>query len=206
MIATLHDGPAHAATTVVLAHGAGAGMTHPFLADVARGLAAAGLAVVRFDFPYRTAGKRVPDRMPVLQDALRTVVRDHVRGPFVLAGKSMGGRVATMLADELAARAVAVFGYPFHPPDKPQQLRTEHLAALRTPTLILQGERDEFGTRAEVATYPLSPAIQIEWFEDGDHSLAPRRASGFTKKAHFARALKSVVTFFASGSSTEGRA
>ena len=205
MIATLHDGPADAATTVVLAHGAGAGMTHPFLANVARGLAAAGFAVVRFDFAYRTAGKRVPDRMPVLQDTMRTVVREHVRGPFVLAGKSMGGRVATMLADELGPRAVAVFGYPFHPPDKPQQLRTAHLATLRTPTLILQGERDEFGTRSEVATYPLSPAIRIEWFEDGDHSLAPRRASGFTKQTHFARALESVVTFVTAQSFTGGR-
>ncbi len=189
MIAVLHDGPITATGTVVLAHGAGAGMTHPFLADVARELAAGGLRVVRFDFPYRTENRRVPDRMPVLQDTLRAVVRDHVRGPFVLAGKSMGGRVATMLADELGAKACVVFGYPFHPPAKPTQLRTEHLATLRTPTLVLQGDRDEFGSRAEVALYPLAPTITVEWFADGDHSLVPRKASGCTRAGHFAHAM-----------------
>lgn len=197
MIDVLLDGPASALSpaTVVLAHGAGAGMTHPFLAAVARGLAAAGISVVRFDFPYRRNGRRMPDPMPVLQDTLRTVVREHARGPLVLAGKSMGGRVATMVADELAPRGVAVFGYPFHPPDKPQQLRTAHLANLRTPTLILQGERDEFGTRAEVATYALSKQIEIVWFADGDHSLVPRQSSGFTAGQHLAAAIERLRQF-----------
>lgn len=195
MIAALQDGPQDAAGTVVLAPGAGAGMTHPFLAAVAAGFAAAGLAVVRFDFPYRTAKKSRPDPMPVLQDALREVVARHANGPFVLAGKSMGGRVATMVADELQARGVVVFGYPFHPPGKPQQLRTAHLAGLRTRTLLLQGERDEFGTRDEVATYALSPAIAVEWFADGDHSLAPRRRSGCTKAGHLAHAIDLAVAF-----------
>ena len=195
MLPVLRDGPAAAPATIVLAHGAGAGMTHPFLAAVASGLAAAGLAVVRFDFPYRAANKKVPDPMPVLQDALRTVVREHASGPFVLAGKSMGGRVATMIADELVASGVVVFGYPFHPPDRPQQLRTAHLATLRTPALILQGERDEFGTRDDVAGYTLSPSIDVRWFTDGDHSLVPRRASGFTKDQHLAAAIAACVEF-----------
>jgi predicted alpha/beta-hydrolase family hydrolase len=133
--------------------------------------------------------------MPVLQDTLREVVRTHVETPFVLAGKSMGGRVATMVADELGARGVAVFGYPFHPPDEPEKLRTAHLATLRTPALILQGERDEFGTRDEVAAYTLAPVIVVEWFEDGDHSLAPRVRSGFTKERHLARAIARTAAF-----------
>jgi predicted alpha/beta-hydrolase family hydrolase len=195
VIATRHDGPAHASATVVLAPGAGAGMEHPFLASVARGLAAADLAVVRLDFPYRTAGRRAPDRMPVLQQALRDVVRDHVRGPFVLAGKSMGGRVATTIADEISAAAVVVFGYPFHPPRQPQRPRTAHLAALATPTLILQGERDVFGTRTEVATYELSPRIEIAWFADADHSLVPRQRSGFTAAGHLEGAIARAVGF-----------
>ena len=195
MIATLHDGPAAGRATVVLAPGAGAGMEHPFLAAVAHGLAAAGLVVVRMDFPYRTAGRRAPDRLPVLLEAMRAVVRDHVRTPFVLMGKSMGGRVATMLGDELGARGVVVFGYPFHPAGQPAKLRTAHLATLRTPTLILQGERDELGTRAEVAGYALSPAIEVVWFADGDHSLAPRRASGFTRAQHLATAIDRAVAF-----------
>lgn len=195
MVPVLRDGPDDAPATVVLAHGAGAGMTHAFLAAVAAGIAAAGYAVVRFDFPYRAAKKKVPDAMPVLQDALRSVVHEHARGPFVLAGKSMGGRVATMVADELGARGVVVFGYPFHPPAKPQQLRTAHLATLRTPTLVLQGERDEFGTRDEVAGYTLSPAIEVLWLPDGDHSLAPRRRSGFTPQQHLATAIARAVAF-----------
>lgn len=195
MIRTLVDGLEHANGTVVLAHGAGAGMTHTFLASVASGLAKSGLRVVRFDFPYRTAQKRVPDPMPVLQATLRQVITDHARDPCVLMGKSMGGRVATMIADAVQARGVVVFGYPFHPPGKPLQLRTAHLAALRTPTLILQGERDEFGTRDEVATYALSPAIEVDWFVDGDHSLAPRRKSGFTPAQHLDRAIARAAAF-----------
>lgn len=197
MIATLHDGPPPDATrgTVVLAHGAGAGMTHPFLAGVATHLAGAGLPVVRFDFPYRTAGRKAPDRMPVLQATLREVVREHARGPVVLMGKSMGGRVATMLADELGVRGCVVFGYPFHPPDDPTNLRTAHLATLRTPTLVLQGERDEFGTPAEVATYGLSAQVRLQWFVDGDHSLVPRKASGCTAAGHFAAACAAALEF-----------
>lgn len=201
MIATLVDGPADANTTIVLAHGAGAGMDHPFLATVAQGLAAHGCRVVRFDFPYRTAGKRAPDRMPVLQAAMRDVVAGCGAGRIVLAGKSMGGRVATMLADELAVRAVVVFGYPFHPPDEPTKLRTEHLATLRTPTLILQGERDEFGTRDEVAGYTLAKTITVQWFADGDHSLAPRKRSGHSAAGHLQTAIDAAAAFLASHTS-----
>lgn len=193
------NGPENAARTVVLAHGAGAGMEHPFLAAVAEGLAAAALRVVRFEFPYqrdiRAGHRRPPDRLPVLQETLREVVAAAGPGQLVLAGKSMGGRVATTMADELGAAAVVVFGYPFHPPKKPAQLRTAHLAALRTPTLILQGERDPFGTREEVAGYALSPAIRVQWFADGDHSLAPRRSSGQTAEGHLAAAIAAAAGF-----------
>lgn len=196
-IRQLSDGPADARTTIVLAHGAGAGMDHPFLATVARGLAAHGFRVVRFDFPYRTAGKRAPDRMPVLQAAMRDVVAGCGPGRIALAGKSMGGRVATMLADELAVCATVVFGYPFHPPDEPTKLRTAHLADLRTPTLILQGERDEFGTRDDVAGYSLAKAITVQWFADGDHSLVPRQRSGHSAASHLQTAIDSAAAFVA---------
>ena len=198
-IPVLVNGPTDARTTVVLAHGAGAGMEHPFLAAVADGLAAAGLHVVRFEFPYqheaRSGTRRGPDPMPVLQATMRDVVRDHARNTFVLAGKSMGGRVATMLADELEPAGVVVFGYPFHPPKQPQRLRTAHLAQLKTRTLILQGERDPFGTRAEVAGYELSPRIEIVWLPDGDHSLAPRKSSGFTAAGHLQTAIERATAF-----------
>ena len=185
--------------TIVLAHGAGAGMQHTFLTTVAEGLAARGFAVVRFEFPYQRAARdgqrRAPDRLPVLQATLREVVAAHAPSPFVLAGKSMGGRVATTLADELGARAVIVFGYPFHPPRRPAQLRTEHLRALHTKALILQGERDPFGTRDEVQGYALSPSIRVQWFADGDHSLAPRRRSGHTVEGHLTTAIDAAAAF-----------
>jgi len=197
----LWNGPEGAAATVVLAHGAGAGMDHGFLVAVAEGLAAAGLRVVRFEFPYqrdaRAGHRRAPDRMPVLQACLRDVAAACGSTRIVLAGKSMGGRVATMLADELRAAAVIVFGYPFHPPKEPANLRTAHLATLRTPTLILQGERDPFGTRPEVESYTLSPAITVQWLADGDHSLAPRKSSGHTASGHLATAIAAAAAFAA---------
>ncbi len=198
----LWDGPEQAPATVVLAHGAGAGMEHAFLADVASGLGAAGLRVVRFEFPYqrdtRAGHRRAPDRMPVLQATFREVIALAGPGPLVLAGKSMGGRVATMLADELAPRGVVVFGYPFHPPKQPAKVRTAHLATLRTPTLILQGERDPFGTPADVAGYCLPPSITVHWFADGDHSLVPRQKSGHHAADHFQSAMAAAVAFVSS--------
>ncbi len=198
----LLDGPDTAPATVLLAHGAGAPMDSPFMAAIAAGLAAAGWRVVRFEFAYmarmRETGRRQgPDRMPVLQEAFRDQVRQE-RGespqrPLFIGGKSMGGRVASLLADELAAsdgvRGCLCLGYPFHPPGKPLQLRTEHLAALRTPTLILQGERDSFGRREEVEAYTLSPAVQLGWIPSGDHSFKPTRSSGLSEAENWATAV-----------------
>ncbi|HVG23470.1 MAG TPA: alpha/beta family hydrolase [Thermoanaerobaculia bacterium] len=168
----LYDGPADATHTFLFAPGAGAPMTHPFMTRVAKAMGARGIRVVRFNFPYMEAGKKVPDRQPVLLDAWRGAVEEHGGGARVLVGgKSMGGRMASMVADELRVRALICFGYPFHPPAKPQQLRTTHLEVLQTPALILQGTRDAFGTREEVATYALSPSIEVHWLEGSDHSL-----------------------------------
>src|ERR1043166_3563925 len=155
--------------------GAGGGMNSPFMTAVARGLEARGIDVVRFEFPYMKAGRRVPDREPVLLQAWRDVVAEHGGGAAVpIGGKSRGGRMASMVADELGVRALVCFGYPFHPPGQPEKLRTKHLAALRTPALIIQGERDPFGIPAEVNGYELSPSIEIAWIAGGDHSLKPR--------------------------------
>lgn len=196
----LIDGPADAAITFVLAHGAGAGMHSEFLVDVARGFAAAGIRTARFEFDYmalREHGVRKgPDRMPQLQQRFTRVVEALVPWrALAVGGKSMGGRVATMLADGLGARACVVFGYPFHPPRQPQQLRTAHLQTLRTPCLIAQGERDPFGTRPEVDGYALSSAIELHWAPDGDHSLVPRVKSGHTKAGNFAAAMAAAIGF-----------
>lgn len=174
----LIDGPDTSPHTFLFAHGAGGAMDTSFMNIVATALAERGFRVVRFEFPYmaarRTSGKRggAPDRQPVLLDTFRRVVEEHGGGSkVVVGGKSMGGRMASMIADEVGARGLLVFGYPFHPPGKPQQTRTAHLEHLRTPSLILQGTRDAFGTPEDVSNYTLSPAIRIEWLQGGDHSL-----------------------------------
>lgn len=177
-------------------------MDTPFLNIVARGIAEKGIRVVRFEFPYmaarRETGKKggAPDRQPVLLDAWRRVVEELGGGErLVIGGKSMGGRMASMIADEVHARGLVVFGYPFHPPGKPQQLRTAHLETLKTPALIVQGERDPFGTPEDVGKYRLSKSVRVEWITDGDHSLKPRKQSGTTEERNLQNAIDLAVTF-----------
>jgi len=175
---SLTDGPKSSKHVFLFAHGAGAPMDHPWMTSVAKAMGEQGIRVVRFEFPYmaarRTGGKKggAPDRQPVLLDTWRNVIEEHGGGGKVcIGGKSMGGRMASMVADEMNVRGLICFGYPFHPPGKPEQLRVAHLEHMRTPALILQGTRDPFGTRDEVPAYPLSTAIHVEWIERGDHSL-----------------------------------
>jgi hypothetical protein len=195
----LTDGPDTAAATVVLAHGAGAPMDSPFMAAMAEGLAARGLRVVRFEFPYMAARraegkKRPPDPERRLLETWRAVVADLGSARrLVIGGKSMGGRMASLVADELGVAGLACLGYPFHPPGKPENLRTAHLETLRTPTVVVQGERDPFGRRDEVETYRLSPAIRLVWAPDGDHDLKPRKASGRSHDDTMALALDAVA-------------
>jgi predicted alpha/beta-hydrolase family hydrolase len=197
----LTDGPENAAQRILLAHGAGAPMDSEFMNEVARGLAAGGMRVVRFEFAYmargRTGAKRgAPDRMPVLERTFEEVLRSLGEpGDWLIGGKSMGGRVATRIADPLGVRGVVAYGYPFHPPRKPEQLRTEHLQNLRTPCLIVQGTRDALGSQEEVANYSLSSNIECTWLEDGDHSFEPRKSSGRTFAQNLALALEATLTF-----------
>lgn len=182
---TRYDGPTHAEVLLILAHGAGQPPDSEFMAAMAGRLAAGGVRVARPWFPYmaRAAAegrKRPPDREKRLVSALREAiaVAPAGGGTLVIGGKSLGGRIAAWLADEVDAAGLVCLGYPFHPPGKPERIRLETLAALRTPALICQGERDPFGTRDEVAGYALSPAVQLAWIADGEHSFKPRRASG----------------------------
>ena len=200
----LVDGPANAPATLLLAHGAGAPMDSPFMAAIASGLAECGWRVVRFEFPYMarlrlTGRKAAPDALPKLLESFRAeVALTADEGPLFIGGKSLGGRVASLLADELApsgVRGCLCLGYPFHPPGKPQRLRTEHLAAQTTPTLILQGERDPFGRREEVDTGVLSPRLRLEWIPSGDHSFKPPRASGRVEADNLALAVALVDRF-----------
>jgi predicted alpha/beta-hydrolase family hydrolase len=191
----LELGPTTARATLLLAHGAGAGMESPGMTAIAEALAGESVRVLRFEFGYmarrRTDGsRRPPPRADKLIPEYLAAIEDlGADGPLIIGGKSMGGRVASMVADDLfAAGRIAgllCVGYPFHPVGKPDQRRTEHLANLQAPTLICQGTRDPFGSRDEVGAYGLSPAIQLAWFEDGDHDLKPRkRVSGFSQADH----------------------
>src|SRR5207253_2019222 len=149
--------------TLILAHGAGAPMDSSFMSDMAARLAGRGISVLRFEFPYMAqrrldGGRRPPDPAPKLLECWREVytqVRRHVAGRLVIGGKSMGGRMASLLADELQADALVCLGYPFYAVGKPEKPRVEHLAELRTPTLIVQGERDALGNRQAVEGYVL---------------------------------------------------
>lgn len=197
----LFDGPAAARTTILLAHGAGAPMDSASMNAAAAALAAEGFRVARFEFAYmaarRTGTRKPPPRAETLSPEYEAAVTALGGGRLIVGGKSMGGRVASMVADGLfakgAVRGLLCLGYPFHPPAKPAQLRTAHLAALVTPTLICQGTRDEFGTREEVAGYALSDRIEVLWLEDGDHDLKPRRSvSGFSAGDHLKTMARAV--------------
>tara|TARA_R110000868_G_scaffold109_7_gene1085 strand:- start:4994 stop:5608 length:615 start_codon:yes stop_codon:yes gene_type:complete len=196
----LFDGPDGAAKTLVLAHGAGAPMESEFMDFFAAGLAENGIRVARFEFPYmvrrREDGKRrPPDRAPVLLETYLQVAAELGPENLVIGGKSMGGRIASMVADEAGVAGLVCLGYPFHPPGKPEKLRTEHLAGLKTPALILQGERDPFGRRAEVEGYALSKSIAVDFLADGDHDLKPRKASGRTREENWAAAVERIAGF-----------
>ncbi len=195
------DGPAETDATFLFAHGAGAPMDSAFMNRVAAGIGGRGVRVVRFEFPYmakrRSEGRRgAPDREPVLRARWTQAVADFGGGSRVaVGGKSMGGRIASMIADEVGARALVCFGYPFHPPGQPAKLRTRHLEPLRTPTLILQGTRDTFGLPDEVGGYGLSPVIRVHWIEQGDHSFKPPVRSGRTETENVEEAIAEAAAF-----------
>jgi uncharacterized protein len=187
---------------IVLAHGAGAGQTHPFMVRAARELAARGLAAATFDFPYMTAGRKVPDRAPVLEDAWRAAVEAaHARFgglPLFIGGKSMGGRIASQAAaqDGLGAIAGLVFlGYPLHPPGNPERRRDAHLPQIAEPMLFVQGSRDAFGTADEIrALLPRLQRATLHEIAEGDHSFnVPKRAG--TRDAVLTRLFDSVATW-----------
>jgi hypothetical protein len=215
--AFLRTGPSEAHAGFLCAHGAAGGINTPFLATFAGLLADRGIATLRFEFAYMAARRqggprRPPPRAESLVGEYRAAVTAALGGagagsgagtPLIIGGKSMGGRVGSLVAGELhgAGRIAGLvcLGYPFHPPGRPERLRTAHLAALACPTLIVQGERDPFGSRAEVEALigagALSPAIAFHWAGDGDHDLGPRGGSGFTRKANLAGAADAVAAW-----------
>lgn len=201
----LITGSAGARARFLCAHGAGAAMDSPFLNVFTGLLAERKIETIRFEFKYMAARRdgekrKPPPKAETLMPEYEALISELGPGlPLVIGGKSMGGRVASLIAGE-AYKAKQIIGlvclgYPFHPPNKPESLRTQHLEALPCPTLIVQGERDPFGPRAEVESFKLSKAIRVHWAADGDHDLGPRGASGFTRKGNLAAAADAVAAF-----------
>lgn len=188
----------------VFAHGAGAPMDSPFMNTIAEGLAAESILVTRFEFLYmamrRIDGKkRGPGNAIKLLDDFRNAVKELSSGlPLFIGGKSMGGRIASMIADEPGLSGIICLGYPFHPPGKPDKPRTDHLETMKLPTLILQGTRDPFGTQVEVEKYKLSKKIEVIWIPDGEHSFKPRNSSGYLESNNLKMAIEKISTFIKS--------
>ncbi|MCW8969762.1 MAG: alpha/beta hydrolase [Rhodospirillales bacterium] len=201
----LFDGP-DKGPLFIFAHGAGGPMDSPFMETFAQGLGNKGIRVARFEFPYMakrrsTGKKRPPDRAPVLQSTWRTVITG-LGGPecLVIGGKSMGGRIASMVAAELQAegtpvRGLACLGYPFHAAGRSDMVRIDHFAGFETPALILQGARDSMGWYDEVSQYPLPPSVGFHWLDDGDHDFKPRVLSGRTMRQNHDEAIDALAAF-----------
>lgn len=194
---------------LVLAHGAGAPMDSEFMTLIADALAVRGVTTVRFEFPYMQRRREEqrqfpPNRAPQLIDHFREVVLQvnaRTQGlPVWVGGKSMGGRMASMLAEQgadLGLQGVLALGYPFHPPGKPEKTRIEHLKDMRLPVLICQGTRDPFGKPQEVADYPLSENVHVAWLEGGDHDFKPLKRSGLTQGELIADAASQFAAWVA---------
>jgi predicted alpha/beta-hydrolase family hydrolase len=209
----LENGTQDASCRLLIAHGARTGIDSPFLQTIAELIGGHGIAVTRFEFDYmaaRRAGgsKRPPPKAETLTSEFREMVRSAGNPEpqkLLIGGESLGGRVASLIADELYElgdiEGLVCLGYPFHPPGKPYELRTRHLEMLRCPALIVQGERDPFGKRAEVEALLLSERITFAWIGDGDHDFGPRGRSGFTRKGNLVAAADAVAAFAADLSS-----
>jgi len=187
--------------TIILAHGAGAGMDSPFMQEMAEALAAGSIRVVRFEFPYMQESRKThswarPDPPRVLEETWLNVIEQVGRAEdLAIGGKSMGGRIASVVADRAGVRGLVCLGYPFHPAGRADTLRVAHLEKLKTRTLILQGTRDTLGSREEIAGYSLSRAIRLVFLEDGDHSFKPRKSSGRTYAQNFQEAVEAIIGF-----------
>jgi predicted alpha/beta-hydrolase family hydrolase len=187
----------NAAWTFIYAPGAGANINDPFGKHLAATLPPRGVAIVRFQFPYMEAGRSGPDRPDVLDATWRAVIEATrpVGGKLAVGGRSMGGRIGSMVAAAgVKADAVALFAYPLHPPGKPQQLRTEHLPAIKARTLFVSGTNDAFAAPDELrAAASLVKRSSVHLLEGADHGFAVRKSSGRTKQDVFDEAIDAMI-------------
>lgn len=192
----LVDEPASPTGTIVLAHGAGGGMRSEFMAAIARGLSDRGWRAVRFDFPYMAAGRKAPDRAPVLESSFKAVLEDVRAGgaPLVAGGKSMGGRIASLVAAQgVELSGLVYLGYPLHPPGRPERIRDAHLYEIDVPMVFVEGTRDPFCPLGTLeAVREKLPASSLVVIGDGDHSFKVRKSSGRTTADAWAEVVDRV--------------
>ena len=190
-------------TLILFAHGAGLGMDSEFMVYMAKGLAEQGFWVVSFNFPYmqicaKEGSKRPPDRAPKLlqcfADYLQLAKMDNGITNIILMGKSMGGRMAAMLAETESVSGVICLGYPFLPPKKLEP-RLSPLQKSMVPVLVIQGERDKFGNKTQISNWSLGDNTRVEWIADGDHSFLPRKSSGKSHETNMTKAIGLCVDF-----------
>lgn len=185
----------------ILAHGAGANKDSEFMQAMANRLCQRGVKVIRFDFPYMIAAqekqkRQPPNRMPILVNDFEEMIKAADKDlPLFIGGKSMGGRVATMLPNYESVKGIICLGYPFHPPGKPEKHRTAHLQDFEVDTLIVQGERDTFGNRERVGNYQLSSTIHVEFLASADHSFVALKSSGISVDQHLDTTTDLIVNF-----------
>jgi uncharacterized protein len=181
-VSAIYARPRSPFATIAVAHGAGAGMDHPFLVGFARACLEEGIAALRFNFPYVESGRRSPDPEGVLRDAWRgafEAASDRAAGgPVWASGKSLGGRIASMAAadGEIDPAGLVFLGYPLHPPGKPERIRDEHLYRIETPMLFLQGTSDPFASPQLLRSVveKLGALATLVPFEGGGHSFEVR--------------------------------
>ncbi len=200
-----YQGPKRGADrAVLLAHGAGADMNAATLTTVTDALADAKVPSLRFNFPYRAAGRRAPDRAPVLDASFREAIAELARrtklptNRIVLGGRSMGGRIGSMVAaDGVDVLGLVLLGYPLHPPGKPEKLRIDHFPQIRVPALFVSGTRDAFGTPAELKKYAhkVKGPVRFHWIETGDHGFKPLKSSGSTVAGVLEEVASVVIDF-----------
>ena len=183
--------------TLLLAHGAGAPMDSEFMQHLAAALVQQRVRVLRFEFAYMAArrsgaSRRPPPALPLLLAEYRKAWQE-AGSDCLIGGKSLGGRLASLLAAEQPCAGVVCFGYPFHPPGKPQQLRTEHLTRVQGPMLICQGERDPLGSQEQVAHYDFPASIDLHWLTGGDHDFKALKRHGIDWSEQFSSAAQAVT-------------